>query len=167
MRRTKPVEKFLERHAEDAAALGMRVDGEFRHAVVIPSYAEGERLDAAIETIPVNGDAPVMAVVNINAKRRSAAQIKATNAATAQRLRARYPQCQQLDEATTLHDAPFGKLALLERTLPNSQGVGLARKHGADFVLGLWAEGKLSSDWIYCTDADVRMPEDYFREPQE
>ncbi|NOX51664.1 MAG: hypothetical protein GXP16_14200 [Gammaproteobacteria bacterium] len=41
-------------------------------------------------------------------------------------------------------------------------GVGLARKIGNDLALKLWADGKLQSPWIYQTDADACLPNNYF-----
>ena len=163
----RPVLKYLERYAEDTARLGATLCDDFAHAVVIPSYAEGELLEQSLDTIPVDTAAPVLAVVNVNARRRSRKAVVQANDLSVARLRARYPLLTDLDDHTSLHEAPFGRLVLLRRTLPNSQGVGLARKLGVDFVLGVWRAGKLDSDWIYCTDADVRLPPDYFAPPPE
>ncbi|MCA9583273.1 MAG: hypothetical protein KC416_15845, partial [Myxococcales bacterium] len=45
--------------------------------------------------------------------------------------------------------------------------VGLARKLGADVVLGLAAGGGLRSEWIHTTDADAALPPDYFQRVSE
>ncbi len=42
------------------------------------------------------------------------------------------------------------------------QGVGLARKIGADLALALIANGTIHSKWICSTDADAILPNDYF-----
>ncbi|GIW21152.1 MAG: hypothetical protein KatS3mg068_0159 [Candidatus Sericytochromatia bacterium] len=41
-------------------------------------------------------------------------------------------------------------------------GVGLARKIGCDIALKLYFEGKIKSNFIRCTDADVILNENYF-----
>jgi hypothetical protein len=47
--------------------------------------------------------------------------------------------------------------------LPTDKGVGLARKIGCD-IAWLWInEGTIASRWIHCTDADARLPLDYFQ----
>jgi len=46
--------------------------------------------------------------------------------------------------------------------LPSKQGVGLARKIGADLALFLINCKAVSQHWIYCTDADTHLPADYF-----
>ncbi len=48
------------------------------------------------------------------------------------------------------------------RFLPAGQGVGLARKLGADAALSLIHSGSIVSSWICSTDADARLPSDYF-----
>jgi hypothetical protein len=51
--------------------------------------------------------------------------------------------------------------------LPSSQGVGLARKIGCDLVTALHHGGKVASRWIWTTDGDVEVPEDYFTSIEE
>ncbi|MEY4591078.1 MAG: hypothetical protein RL497_3154 [Pseudomonadota bacterium] len=56
-------------------------------------------------------------------------------------------------------------LLLVDRAnapLPAKTGVGLARKIAADIALQLIQQGAIKSHWIYCTDADAQLPDDYF-----
>jgi len=46
------------------------------------------------------------------------------------------------------------------------QGVGLARKIGGDFILSLQRKGQIQSPWIWTTDADAQLPDDYFHVDQ-
>ena len=48
------------------------------------------------------------------------------------------------------------------KPIPIKQGVGLARKIGADLALSLIYQGLVLSPWIYSTDADSHLPDDYF-----
>jgi len=48
-----------------------------------------------------------------------------------------------------------------ERLIPRRQGVGLARKIGADLATALIAAGRIHSPWIYMTDADARLSADH------
>lgn len=48
------------------------------------------------------------------------------------------------------------------RQLPLRQGVGLARKIGADIACQLYFSGKIARPWVFTTDADVELPADYF-----
>jgi hypothetical protein len=52
-------------------------------------------------------------------------------------------------------------------SLPEGQGVGLARKILADIALALFHHKKLSSHWIHQTDADAIIPDDYFDQAKE
>lgn len=44
------------------------------------------------------------------------------------------------------------------------QGVGLARKIGCDLAAALISAQKVESKWMFNTDADARLPTDYFQE---
>jgi len=46
--------------------------------------------------------------------------------------------------------------------IPIKEGVGLARKIGADIALSLINKRIVKSRWIYSTDADAHLPSDYF-----
>ncbi|MCA9665478.1 MAG: hypothetical protein KC503_07815, partial [Myxococcales bacterium] len=46
-------------------------------------------------------------------------------------------------------------------------GVGLARKVGADVAAALALRGVVSTRWLHYTDADARVPPDYFALPTE
>lgn len=46
--------------------------------------------------------------------------------------------------------------------IPEKQGVGLARKIGADIALSLINSGHVTHPWIYTTDADTHLPSNYF-----
>ena len=48
------------------------------------------------------------------------------------------------------------------RQLPKKEGVGLARKIAGDMAIAAIAAQKVQLPWIYCTDADVELPADYF-----
>jgi hypothetical protein len=52
-----------------------------------------------------------------------------------------------------------------EPGLSRQEGVGGARKIGADFALGLMAEGLLKPGWLHTSDADATVSTDYFVAP--
>ncbi len=70
------------------------------------------------------------------------------------------------DGAMLSHEPRFDLLTIARssagRRLPPKQGVGLARKIGADVATALAANGRLEQPLIYFTDADARLPRDYF-----
>lgn len=46
--------------------------------------------------------------------------------------------------------------------IPAEQGVGLARKIGADIAVKLFLSGQISSRWLHSSDADAYLPDNYF-----
>lgn len=49
-----------------------------------------------------------------------------------------------------------------KQQIPSKQGVGLARKIGADIALALIQSEHVQSPWIYTSDADAHLPDNYF-----
>ena len=66
---------------------------------------------------------------------------------------------------TCAQDRPLHVLVVnrIDKLIPAKQGVGLARKIGADIACYLYHHQKLNSPWIHSTDADARLPDDYFK----
>ncbi len=52
------------------------------------------------------------------------------------------------------------------KRIPKKQGVGLARKIGADIAAALYFQGTVKSPWIFSTDADATLHCDYFSPAQ-
>lgn len=48
------------------------------------------------------------------------------------------------------------------QAIPEEQGVGLARKIGADLAVQLYISNHISSSWVHSTDADATLPNNYF-----
>ena len=75
---------------------------------------------------------------------------------------------QSANNLLTLYTLPNnGGLLLVDRCLdgapiPSDQGVGLARKIGADILCQLIEQGMVQSPWIANTDADATLPAEYF-----
>lgn len=49
--------------------------------------------------------------------------------------------------------------------IPKNQGVGLARKIGCDLAVKLIANNTIKNTWIYSSDADAHLPDNYFTQP--
>lgn len=67
----------------------------------------------------------------------------------------------------------LGKLTILSidhtgtRALPAKQGVGRARKIGADLACHLFTLNKIRQPWIFSSDADARLSSDHFVAPKD
>lgn len=162
---SKTVRKYLGTHAEASARLGTAINKEFAQVVVIPAYGEGRALDRVVASVPRVDGERILAVVVINEREDSPQSVSVINQATLARLEKQYGRHRRLSDDAQSCQTSFGELVMLSVTLPRGQGVGLARKHGADFACGAWAAGMLKSPWIHCTDADVLLPNDYFCPP--
>ena len=164
--------QYLERHAAPEATLADHL-GSFGHAIVLPAYGEGDDLVQALRSVPAGSLGEVLVVLVVNGRSNSPAWVHERNHEVPGRLRDAFGgKDEQLvgdPPARLLRFAP-GRILVVDRAspdhlLPDDQGVGLARKLGADLCLRLHATGRLRSPFIHSTDADVELPPDYFARP--
>lgn len=167
----KSTRKYLSGHAEAEAQLVTYLTGvasQHGHGLVIPCYGEGEGVARALRTIPSGPRGPVLTIVIVNACSESPPWVHEANAKSLERIRLDYNEPECLSPGVFLHAHPAGSLLVIDRAtrafLPPRQGVGLARKIGADLILALIAQGQIDSPWIHCSDADVAFPADYFEQ---
>lgn len=166
------IDGYLARDAEPEARAAELIDGEFGHALEIPAYGEGDALFTTLDSVPAGSRGEVLIVLVLNARADSPAHVHQANAQARSRLDEIAPPRPIPAGApgVSLRSWKTGRLLLIDRALPRSylpegQGVGLARKIGCDLILRLRAAGRIASPWIHCTDADVRLPRDYFEQP--
>jgi hypothetical protein len=160
------IDKYLARHSwfDPAASDGLQrlaPHGPWDHALVIPARREAIAcLGAAAD--PAARDA-VLCVLVVNASddpvdQREGTQLLAAVEAHPERWRG---------EGMSLHRVGPLDVLIIDcvrgaRRFGPEDGVGLARKIGADLVLRLHQLGMLRSPWIHCTDADARLPAEHF-----
>jgi hypothetical protein len=144
------IDHYLTRYAESSAAFyAAKIDSKYAHCIVIPMFDEDIACLASVLRHHSASDALVIAVVNApdNASDRALSRTRELLTAVA--------LSTTLDVLTV--DCVSPGLSLSSR-----QGVGLARKIGTDIALQLYAQNKISNPWLYQTDADAELPEDYF-----
>lgn len=157
----KALRQYLDRYAEPeaATAAGLRMD-YYRNCIVIPARAENwSDINAALAAI----EERFLFILVVNAPTADATTLDLLDDARHQGeciARAR-----NVEYVKTRHSFD---LLLVDRCTPSHtidphQGVGLARKVGADVALALMKGHALEPGLIYCTDADVRLPRDYFQ----
>lgn len=161
---------YLALRAEPEAALVDQLDGTFGHALEIPAYGEDETLFETLASVPPGPAGDVLIVVVLNARADSPASIHSANAAARKRLASLQART-KLSSHPDVHvsDHPSGKLVVIDRAdvgthFPSGQGIGLARKIGCDLLLAIHESGRIALPWIHATDADVRLPADYFEQ---
>ncbi|NJN37570.1 MAG: hypothetical protein HC790_00740 [Acaryochloridaceae cyanobacterium CSU_3_4] len=162
------IRRYLDCYAEAIATeiqddLQTALSRTYCHVLVIPLFDEALKcLDTVLpEDI---SDTLVIVVVNAAVDADPGAQLR-TQAFLAQF----QPQDQR--PFSVVHRQAGTTLLLLDcctsqRQLPPKQGVGLARKIGADVALACIDQGIVETPWIRCTDGDAILPKGYFDTPE-
>jgi len=167
----KSASKYRARYAERECALAELFRSKsivFGHGLAIPCFDEGEGIAPGLHSLRSGPLGEALIVVVVNAPGNSSQESLAANARTLSRIRMDYGEGEALGKSERLHTHPAGKLLVIDRSsnnpLPIGQGVGLARKIGADLLHSLVDEGLIASPWLHCSDADAIFPENYFEQ---
>ncbi|MFK8032457.1 MAG: hypothetical protein AB8G18_19710 [Gammaproteobacteria bacterium] len=144
----------------------------FRRSLCIPAYDESMDFVEALQYHPDIAGTLVILVIN------------APDNAPGSRLTRTREMLRQLSHTGKMlwhseqglmlkHNGNNGEFTILVmdhcsegRCLPFKQGVGAARKLGNDVALELWNTGLIESGWLYQTDADATLPDNYFVTPE-
>ncbi|MBV1932578.1 MAG: hypothetical protein KUG71_12780, partial [Porticoccaceae bacterium] len=165
--RSKAVQKYLKGYAEPETSLltGLPDIPPFDHVLVIPAYRESSAFfDRLAGSLLHNHAVLLIAVIN---QPDTLTGPDNQNQALWNDIRKRTSRIWHREhlQLRTLPDTASAVL-LVDRfsglPVPQKQGVGLARKIGADLALRLIHLGLVKQDWIYSSDADARLPGDYF-----
>lgn len=160
---SKAVDKYLHHYAEqqthDDALDKLQIDREF--VLVVPCYDEQAKF---VERLSRHQDAErILLILVLNEPETD------TGNRQNQVLRAWLEANSSLTLNSTEHVAGhLGDLYFLlldhteARALPAKQGVGLARKIGADLAVKLLHTHKIRSPWLFSSDADCHLPPAYF-----
>lgn len=161
MRADTATRRYRERHIEKGLSALPDHPGAWRHVIVIPAYRESDSiLQTLVELSRQNGEFLAIIVLNrpdsdgdesANALLRAAARALPTAVEGRELYRLSH------GSAVLLHDSEAKR-----GPLPADKGVGLARKIGCDIAWQGIIGGSIASNWIHCTDADARLPVDYF-----
>ncbi len=163
------ISKYLARWTEPEAAFASKIEGPYARTLVVPACREvGSLLDGyADATTAASGRTLVILVVNGPDDGEGAAE----NAALLDAVRARATGARDIavegcrgfaGSHTSSCDVLVVDRASPGARVPRKEGVGLARKIGADVALALHARGRVASRFIFNTDADATLPESYF-----
>ena len=165
MRHSVALQRYLQRHIEPGLPDYHCSSPRWSNALVIPAYQESADLMQRLSRLPGgDGKTLVLLVLNrpdsdpdveVNAALRAAVgELKLAGAP------AGAPRTRLLNDHADLY---LHDMESLNIQLPAAQGVGLARKAGCDTILKWMSQGAIGGEWICCTDADARLPGDYFQ----
>ncbi|OUS11234.1 hypothetical protein A9Q89_09290 [Gammaproteobacteria bacterium 53_120_T64] len=168
----KSTDKYLSRYAEPETALAQQLvravphRASWQYCLVIPAYKESPVFYQRLATTLLKQQAVLLILVINQPDNLGGAH--SDNTVLWQSLIDASSEGQSLGNLL-LRDIPATNSALLlverfrpTRQIPEKQGVGLARKIGADIALALINSGHLGSPWIYTSDADAHLPDTYF-----
>lgn len=145
---------YLKSHATSEAHTFERPPGAYRYVMVIPAFDENQNFLENILRHDAH-DLLVILVVNLPVG------LDRMNPAI-QRTRALLSLGGIWDRSRNIYISIVDRVS---EPIPAHQGVGLARKIGADIALRLISTGQVEKNVIYSTDADVTLPAGYFQAP--
>lgn len=157
---TSTIERYLARYAL-LPTLPILQDERWRHVVVLPAYDESPEL---LDRLPADSGVLVILVLNRPDTEANPDVNDPLRAAVVSR------GVTDVGSALALHTAGTGTaessspsilmldLDALEGALPSDQGVGRARRLGADLALWLYQRGHILSHWLLSSDADATLP---------
>jgi hypothetical protein len=165
--RKSPVDKYLSGHGEAEIGERIALSRRYSHVACIPACDEQASLPATLKTLSeARGADQALVIVVINARADAPTQVHQANQACAQGLR---QQAEFANEPIAEGNFHGMGLVVVDRYSPNrrlaeNRGVGVARKIAADLALAWMQDGSIAERWIHCTDADVRVPADYWEQ---
>jgi hypothetical protein len=160
---TAAIAQYLEHYAEPIAGrfqveFLQQLNRVYQFVLVIPAFAEP--LDCLENVLPADLQQTLVIVVVNSAVDSDPGAIVQTQAFLGQFHKTSAPisylTLQQDSDCLIVDCTSDG------HQLPVKQGVGLARKIGGDLALACIQQGIVKCPWIHCTDADVKLPLNYF-----
>ena len=158
--------QYRERYAEPESGLASLCPDSFDVVMVVPVCAEPAAFVDGYRAA-ARGAGRLLVIAVLNGRVGADDSVHALNAECFRELSGRF-SLRELGRGGWLgRDASMSVLVVdrftNDRRLPSRQGVGLARKIGADIALELIAAGQVRHAFVAMMDADARLPEDYFR----
>ncbi len=157
------VGKYLKHYAENEIDLVQDLDNQWQDVVCIPAYDEADTLPILLKTLSRQSNLLVILVLNSPESASNSEALLRTQE-LAELFRQQFSLQQNLNENCQLRklNNTGSHLLLLEHySIPDKQGVGLARKIACDIACQLIHDKKVLSPWIHNTDADVDLPAEY------
>jgi len=164
--------RYLNQYAEPEAGQLNGLTDQFQHCVCIPAYNEDPVFIDRLLTF-INKQTATLAIIVLNRPDNSDHVDSANRNSTNENHACQQVLTEQLGihwqyENIQLHRAQNQSAILLVDRFNNGpaiaakQGVGMARKTASDIALQLIHQQQISEPWIYSTDADVILPDNYF-----
>ena len=158
------LQRYLERHIEPDLPSAPATPNRWQHALVIPVYDEPPEFIQTLAKLRSNHKVLVIVVLNRPDSDNNTQVNSPLRDAIGELTKSKNCADKTLD-IFQLHGSVELYCYDMEKTKgpnPSAQGVGLARKVGCDIALLWQSQGAISGNWICSSDADSRLPDDYF-----
>lgn len=158
--------KYLSRYAEPESFTLTDFPGHYQQGLVIPFYQEPLSSLQRFISFAENNPSTLLIIVLNRPRSNTHCNWAQTILATLAGFKTQWQHQQTALRLLTLEQQ--SSLLLVDRcihgpAIPDNQGVGLARKIGADILCTLIQQQLVSSPWIANSDADATLPTDYFQ----
>lgn len=162
--------KYFARYAEPEAQLASQIADTYAAAIVVPLCREEATFLAGYENAFRAARGRVLLIAVVNGAEGASAETHARNssllAALAHRFEGTVLSAAGVTAGAWLGQAENFDCLCLDRAsagklLPRGEGVGLARKIGADLAAALCIRGRVACQYVGCSDADATLPADY------
>ena len=162
-------DKYLKHYAEREINALKNITAVYQHCVCIPAFDESTVfIDRIIHFIKRHPASLLIIVLNQPSDESNSGYRTSNNNLACQQALQNTGQSVWVNQnLQLLNYHNHSSVLVVDRfskglTIPANQGVGLARKIAADLALQLISQQVISCPWIYSTDADVRLPDNYF-----
>ena len=137
----------------------------YNSALIIPAFKEDISLLDNLKSLPIIKikNQKILVILIINAPDNASITDININTKLIKYINANIPKISNIInnisnyKLTDNHD-----LLVINKSIPAKQGVGLARKVANDIAFTLFTYHIISNSWLYQTDADTTLPENYF-----
>ncbi len=156
--------KYLQYYAEGEIKVTATLLSQWQQVVCIPAFDEADTLPTLLNTLSKRDDLLIILVLN-SPKSANPSNALARTKQLGKLIKKQFSIEQTINEncqLLRLNNANSHLLLLEHYSIPDKEGVGLARKIACDIACKLIHENKVSSLWIHNTDADVSLPTNYF-----
>jgi hypothetical protein len=157
--------QYRTRYAEPESSFAACCPNSFDVVMVVPMCAESATFVNGYRAAALGANR-LLVIAVINGRVGADESVHALNARCMQDLSSQFSLREVEPGGWLGHDTRMSVLVVdrftANRRLPSSQGVGLARKLGADIALELIVQKRVRHAFFAMTDADASLPEDYF-----
>lgn len=162
----KAIQKYLSTYSEPetqhaASCINRAINTAYEYVLVIPAFKESHDF---LTRLPNNAERKYLLILVINQPENTA--VNPLNKILFSFIKNNYSQAAQNNNCYLFTNKTCDVLVVDRFTephqIPEKQGVGLARKIGADIACQLIQQNKIKHPWIFSSDADAYLPNDYF-----